>query len=328
MLLVTKKITSESGAEAILRDSYRLSAPLGIPTLILDPADYAREPSFWATILTGDTIEQRVIHKLRKLLYSFYGQGDVSTELFLNSPGRFLTSIINTLEKSIVGNQMAAHSFSHNSLFNVVICPKTQDTGAKLLKYGLKMREQSIPDMPGYDAQWNFIKLWHEFAHGLVGPSEPQADQICGLIHQHVFEDSAPLMAFSDFRAGQAILLHEKEESLRVHGWPLVDTLDHILEQEIPGSWDGIIARAKLPAPADPQIADVQFVGRSLKSISKLAFAEPDLLMLGMMSDNMAYKGNVENENQLRIARRFAIAAQRLSIGKTAYAVTLPKFQI
>ena len=324
MLKVNRKIATEAGAESILRASYQLSAPLGVPTLILDPADF--DPSaFSITALFNKPIADRVMNKVRRLLYRHYGPMNQQVTAFLRNDGHFRMRVTDILESAIKGNKLVAHSFRQNRLFNVVICPRTRDTAALLLKHGLRLPEDKIPEMPGYNAQWNFIKIWHEFAHGLMGKSEPQADQMTGLIHQHVFADPQPLIAFTDFRAAQTIINHEHTEKISVHGWPLVDTLDQVLKTEVAKTWDETVKQAKQPAPSNLQIADVQFVGGSLKNISKIAFSEPDLLMLGMMADHMAFRGNVENENQLRIARRFAIAAQRLSIGSPAYAATAPK---
>jgi hypothetical protein len=324
VLRVTKKIATEAAADAILASSYKLSAPLGVPTLILDPADY--DPAgFTLRALLREPLADRVARKMRKLLYGHYGRTDPAVRGFLRNIEKFQIRVANVLDKSLSGNRLTAHSFAQGNLFNVVICPATQDTPTLMLKHGLHMSQDKIPDMPGYNAQWNFIKLWHEFAHGSVGTSESQADQMAAYIHQHTFNDPCPLMAFSDFRAVQAVMHHERIKTISTYGWPLVDTIDQVLNADIPSSWDETVKTAKAPAPSDPAIADLQFIGRSLSKISKSAFTEPDILMLGMMSDHMAHKGNVENERQLHIARRFAIAAQRLSIGTTAYAVTTPK---
>lgn len=326
MLSVPQKIADEADAEAILNASYRLDAPLGVPTLIIDPADFSREQSFWSLMRDGDTIEKRVMSQLGRMLNMFYRRPAVKE--FMKNPGIVRTKIINALDKAQSGNQLTARSFTHN-LFNVVICPRTRDTASLLMKHGLHIPEEKIPDMPGYNAQWNFIKLWHEFAHGVVGESESHADKVCAMIHQHVFADATPLMAFADFRATQALIQHEDVSSLTKYGWPLVDTIDQVLEaKETPGTWDDTVYQALKPPLHAPQIDDVQFIGRSLKRISRIAFAEPDLMMLGMMTDTMVSRGHVENENQLRIARRFSIAAQRLSIGEPAYAVFAPKLSL
>ncbi len=135
-------------------------------------------------------------------------------------------------------------------------------------------------------------------------------------------------MAVADIRAVKAMLSHENDLFLRKYGWGPVETLDSATCMKAPATWNETVEKSLVPVKAETRITDVQYVGRSLMKVCKSAFTEHDLLMLSMMSDHMAIKGNVQNEEQLRIARRFALAAQRLTLGTPAYLATLPKLSL
>lgn len=319
------QVLTEAEGAAALETSYQMMAPLGVPTLIIDPADYDPRLSLWC-VRGEDTIENDLKHRMKNVLYNFYGEDHSQVRQFLHEPNRFLLALVNKLAYCVQTSQMVAHAIVSEKFLNVVICPRTRDTGALLMKHGLKVPEDNIPDMPGTDIEWNFIRLWHEFGHGLKGKSEASADWVSAVVHRHVFPDPQALMVLSDFRAACALLNHHNPRVLTGRGWSLVDTLDSAVEDMgTPTSWDDVATHVHHPCPADNSIEDIMYIGQHLSGISKLAFKEPDLLMLGMMADHMTYKGNVENDNQMRIARRFAIAAQRLSLGKPAYAATAPK---
>lgn len=321
-------VHTEAEGAAALETSYQMMAPLGVPTLIIDPADYDPRLSLWG-MRGQDTIEDDLKARMQDVLHNFYGADHPQVRQFMDVPNPFWLTLVNKLAYCVQTSQMVAHSLASEKFFNVVICPRTNDTGALLLKHGLKMPEQNIPDVPGTNIEWNFIRLWHEFGHGLKGTSEAAADWVSAVVHRHVFPDPQALMVLSDFRAACAMFNHSNAALLSARGWSLVDTLDCAINDiEAPASWHQVGTHIDSPHPTDNSAADVAHIGQHLRGICKLAFAEPDLLMLGMMADHMAYKGNVENENQLRIARRFAIAAQRLSIGRHAYAVTTPKHSI
>lgn len=314
---------TEVQAEQALETSYRMVAPLGVPTLIIDPGLY--NPALpISPCRPGETIETCLKRQLTNVLHNFYGDDHHDVSRFLDHPGSFWMDLVNKLEYCINTSQMVAHSLAKAKLFNVVICPRTNDTGTMLVHHGLNVPREHIPDIPGTDIQWNFIKLWHEFGHGLKGPGEASADWVSALVHQYVFSDATPLMVLSDFRAVQAMLHYDRDVSLQQRGWALVETLDHALTQGAPANWDDVLLQIENCPIVETHAADIRQLGQSFRSVSRLAYEEPDLLMLGMMSDQIAYKGNVDNEAQLRIAHRFAIAAQRLSLGRPAYAASGP----
>ena len=337
MLTVTQKAACEADAQIILDTSYKLQTPLGVPTVIINPSDYAAPDTFWRA-LRGDTVENRIRRKLARMLVQHYGMGQGEARNFLEYPRRSqsIAAITSIIERAIKTEKLTAHvvSFSMASLahdlpsLNAVICPQTVDASARTLKYALGLPENRIPEMPGYCAEWNFIKLWHEFGHGISHEREDVADQISANAFRYAFSDPSALMGFSDVRAVQSILMHQKPEHLNRYGWKLVETLDQAVDADAPATWSEAMGRGLIKPASLHKISDVQYVGQSLAKISRLAFSEPDLLMLGMMSDNMAIKGHVENEQQLMIARRFALAAQRLSIGAPAYKATLPKYSL
>lgn len=327
MFTIREKIASEADAEKILQACYALPAPLGVPTIILDPANYEHQQSIWSFLRGGETVFDRVKKEITTLLHSYYGPDNPEVSSFFQGPSWVIHAITSRLEAAQKSSHQSINATPH-PLFNAVICPRIKDPGAYLLKNGLHMPEDKIPDMPGYDAQWNALILWHEFAHARIGQCEKHADKVGAIIHQYMFADPTPLMAVADFRAVKAILSHEKPESLEKYGWGPVDTIDDVLAMDIPDAWPDAEAVALIPPPPDHSMQDVQFIGQSLRKISKLAFSEPDLLMLSMMSDSMLYRGNVENDNQRRIAERFAIAAKRLSIGAAAYTAPAAKLSL
>lgn len=327
MLELPRKIESETEGEQVLNLSYQMLAPLGVPTLIIDPAEYDPQLGLWC-VETDDTIENHLKQRLDQVLHHFYGPDHAAVRDFQQNPGRFWMTLLNTVDYCVHSRQMIAHALNAGTLFNVVICPRTNNTGALLIKHGLHIDEDHIADIPGSDIEWNFIRLWHEFGHGLRGVSEAEADKVSALMHRHVFTDPQALMVLSDFRAAWAMIHHDQTQALTQRGWALVDTLDQVVSgfDEETG-WDQTMFMVATPAPADSHAADVYSVGHHLKKICKAAFAEPDLLMLSMMADHAAIKGQFHNQNQMRIARRFALAAQRISLGRPAYQATTARLQ-
>lgn len=325
MLTISQPATTEAEAEAILDASYSLSHPFGIPTLIIDPADY--HPALFEMLRQpGQTVENALKETIADFAVAHLQMPSRDARQYLATPNsqHMVIKIINKIDAALNQNALSAHAFQSNDpVFNIVICPRTCDAAARILKGSLCMKDEFIADMPGYDSQWNFFKLWHEFGHGLFGPPEQRAERAGACAYRHAFEDTAVLAAVADIRAAQSVLWYDKPSFLFKYGWPLVEEIDSVTDMTAPATWDDTVATAQHNQYKDPAIPALRFLGSRLRNHCERAFNNRDFDMLGLVCDQMVYKGFFEDDNQIRIAQRFAIAAQRLSIGARAYQ-TLP----
>lgn len=326
MLKITKQVATETDAEVILGASYSLSHPFGIPTLIIDPADY--HPSLFETVFRpSHTVENALAQTLTRFAIDHLEMtpSQANAHLAEAASRSRIVAMTNKIAVALSPTALAAHAFqSVSPTYNVVICPKTRDAATRIMKGSLCMKEEFIADMPGYDAQWNFFKLWHEFGHGLFGSREDRAERAGACTYRHAFEDTTVLAAIADIRAAQAVLWYDKNRFQEKYGWPLVDVIDSVTDMVPPATWGETVAAANHYAFQNPYIQELQYLGGKLRSQSLLAFNNRDFDLLALICDKMLYKGEFEAESQMKITQRFSIAAQRLSIGTRAYRATTP----
>ncbi|HEY8190297.1 MAG TPA: hypothetical protein VIF12_06395 [Micavibrio sp.] len=181
-----------------------------------------------------------------------------------------------------------------------------------------------LPDYPGFNAQWNFMHLWHEIGHGLSDTSEAGADEVSALVCRHAFQDCAFLAVHADLRAAATLL---SGDSFPDYKWPCVEAIDSTLAMKGPAPWNEIQAIGELArtAPHDNRTDSVQFVAWNLCQAAPMAFSfNKDLGQMATVCDQLLQNNVFKDAQQRRIAARFALAARRLSIGILAYKQSAP----
>ncbi len=321
MMIVTRKIACEADAEEILEESYLVQRPLGVPTLIIDPADYAPEilPSG-----TSANMRDAVSTRLHQFLMTDLAMSDPQSGAYIESKqGMEQTlSIVNKISAALSGNRLVAHALPHveEPYYNVIICPRIADVATKIMTGSLGMKEEFVSDLPGTDAEWNFIKLWHEFGHGLFGGREDKADKVSAYAYFYAYQKKEPIIVLADIRAAQAVIWHNKPRFLGKYGWPLVSILDQAINEPPPQSWDQVLKAINQADPvSDDYAEDTCAVGFCLHTLAERAFQNRDFETLAHTAETMANQGLLVKERQIMLAQRFAIAARRLSAGIPAY---------
>lgn len=321
MLNVTQKAATEAEANLILQESYNLRRPLGVPTMHIDPANYA--PEFLITALTeyGD-VREAVIDHIERFLMTDVGlpYDQCLDHLELPEQQKKILDIVNKISSVLNRSSLVAHAFVCEELnYNIVLCPRSPNVAARVMTASLGMKEEFVADMPGNDAEWNFIKLWHEIGHGYFGAREDKADKVSAHVYRYAHENLGPLLALSDVRTAQAVMWYDRDRFSQKYGWPLVRILDKAIQMDAPQSWQQVLKGIKeFDSPNDHR-RDTQEIGFRLQAAAETAFQNRDFELLALAADKMIYQGNLSNDTQVRLTQRFSIAAQRLSIGRRAY---------
>ena len=328
MLNVPRKVACEADAEKILEESYHVRRPLGVPTLIFDPADYAPEILLSGTSRFGN-VRDAVSVRLQEFLMTDLAMSSPESEAHLaGKEGLDQTrSIVNKINAALSGNRLVAHALPHvaEPYYNVIICPRVTDVSTRIMTNSLGMKEEFVSDLPGTDAEWNFIKLWHEFGHGFFGGHEGKADKVSAYAYLYAHQKKDPIIALSDIRAAQAVIWHNKPRFLGKYGWPLVSILDQATDDPPPQSWDQVLKAVKGADPvSDDYAEDTRAVGFCLQALAERAFQNRDFEILTHTAEAITDRGLLLNERQVILAQRFAIAARRLSAGIPAYRAARP----
>lgn len=323
MLIVDRKIACEADAEEILEESYHVQRPLGVPTLIIDPADYAPEILLSGTSRFGN-VRDAVSARFHEFLTTDLAMSDPQSGAYIESKEGMEQTlcIVNKISAALSGNRLVAHALPHveEPYYNVIICPRVADAATKIMTGSLGMKEEFVSDLPGNDAEWNFIKLWHEFGHGLFGEREDKADKVSAYAYLYAYQKREPIVALADIRAAQAVIWHNKPRFLGKYGWPLVGILDQAIDEPAPQSWDQVLKAINQADPvSDDYAEDTRAVGFCLHTLAERAFQNRDFETLARTAETMTDRGLLVTERQIMLAQRFAIAARRLSAGIPAY---------
>lgn len=331
MLQVTKRAASEAEARAILDASYQVESPFGVPILLVDPSNYARK-SFMGIPLPRLSLKNRVHQELAQILAkcdapAANDSGKIKViedrGYFDYSPQQLENKIIWAIKDSELDKSEPIAFAMPNTLprVSVTIHREATDIANQTMRIVLGANRGKTIDYPGYDAQYNFISLWHEHAHSVSGTNEAGAEKIAGLMARYAFEDCTFLAVQADMRAVHSILRYKDEHMQNTYGWPCVEVLDDALAMETPPTWDEIrkAGETSYDTPHRGRFEIIKKIGHIFNMKSGVPFLFRDLKGMADVADECLQEESLTTGENRNIAQRFALAARRLSIGRAAY---------
>lgn len=335
MLQVSKRAASEADAKAILSASQQVQSPFGVPILLVDPDNYARK-TFFGFPLPRLFLKKRIHEELLNTVAQcpplltpsatpIPGAVKVFEDrgYFNFSPPQLERRIIAAIHESgFDPTEAIAFAMPNQSpRISITLHRETPDLANQTVHRVLGANKGKSIDYPGFDAQYNFISLWHEHAHSVAGTNEAGAEKIAGLMSRYAFEDCTFLAVQADMRAVHSILHYNNEEILNNYGWPCVEVLDDAFALETPPTWDEIkaLGETSYDTPHRARIDAIQNVGAVFNKKSALPFLFKDLKEMANTAEECLQQNALTTPEEIMIAERFALAARRLSIGRPAY---------
>lgn len=324
--------TAEECTE-ILRVSMDLRAPLGVPTVLIDPMEPLRLlPAFMEGALPDSIlraaktrlIQTRIADALKAAPAGIVHPG--GSEDF--DHGIHPSNIASTILSAMTTQPADADMIYAQSLpnfaprFNIVLFRPVADTVRKELGLSTSIPAPPGKTWPGHDAQHNTFNLWHEYAHGLCGKHEPLCDHIAALFCRRAFADPTFLQVEADLRAvDMALLCDEGEVFITRYGWPCVAAIDSVIAMPQPPRDAEIAARIAtihdMPQHFMPDA--VMAVGETFLRRAQNAISDGNWSVMADQAAAMVRKNVFTEPDAVMIARRLALAMRRLTTGTPAY---------
>lgn len=337
MLHVSKQAATEAEANAILDASRHVQNPFGVPILLIEPRNYARK-----TLLGMPLPRLGLRKRIRTALNAVLAQcaaplpapkaapGTVlvyeDRGYFGKSPQQIEDSIVrNIRDFETQGGRHFAYALPNEfPRISVTLFHAPANAINVVMRAAMQADQTLYTDYPGYDAQHSFMSLWHEHAHSVSGNNEAGAEKVAALMCRYAFEDCSFLATQADMRAVHAVLHYNNTNILRSYGWPCVEVVDDALALETPPTWDDIraIAETSYDVPRKARSEDILEVGKAFMKKSSLPFLYRDMKGMADTAETCLTEGAFSAPDQIMIAKRFALAARRLTIGTPAYKAT------
>ena len=340
MLHVSKQAATEAEAKAILDASRHVQNPFGVPILLIEPKNYARK-TFLGMPLPRLGLRKHIRTALNAVLAQCAAPSPAprtapGTVLAYEDRGYFSKSpqqIENIIMQGIQTFETQdtdhfAYALPNQSPRISVTFFDAPANAIKVIMQAAMQADQTIcTDYPGYDAQHSFMSLWHEHAHSVSGSNEAGAEKVAALMCRYAFEDCSFLATQADMRAVNAVLYYNNTKVLHTYGWPCVEVVDDAIALETPPTWDDIrgVAEKSYDVPRKARSEDILEVGTAFMKKSGLPFLYKDMKGMADTAEVCLTEGAFSAPDQIMIAKRFALAARRLSIGTPAYETT-PRF--
>lgn len=334
MLKIPRQAVTEAEAKDVLTASQYLSAPFGVPVLLINPALYEHK-TFFSYLRSYKKTKQVISARLDACIAqcSPAPESDrarntlpvvTETGYFCDTRANIEKQILDTIqrfERLPDDNKFIAAAYPVESPRISLAFFHSPDANTAFAANNIDNRGKKLPRYPGYEAQHFFHILWHEFAHSVSGTNEPGAEKLSSMVCRYAFEDCTFLKVHADQRAVQSILKFNDRSTLERYGWPCVEVIDQQQALQTPPTWDEIMhtAATAWATPHVSRIADIRAVGEAVHNVSKLSFLFKDMNGMAEAAATYIQRGDAENAAQQEIGERFALAAQRLAIGEKAY---------
>lgn len=322
LLRVHRKAADETDARKLVKATYRLTDPFGVPTLFLRPEEF------------GGLNKLFVFNKVRRALKSF--EKNKGLRNLSNDIGLIINTSI-TLSKSLTPEKDGgAHCFwiwgncphhahhyepgDYDNPYAAIICsPLETQNIEKLSRLATKSFSAFVAsNLPCTDSEEQFYTLWHELGHA-AGGFEPQAETTAAVMSRKSFTNTSFLTVQSDFRAFHAVNTHSDNKRVKTYGWPMVDALDYI--RSIPEEAIDAITSEQVKQLRhlrfEYHATALQQAGRLVKEeglrLNRVDYPE---IVRNILSnnDNASLDPVVTS-----ILMRFSLAANRLTAGAKAY---------
>lgn len=355
MILVKRpEDINKINAGKLLKMSLKNSAPLDVPTVILTPEQFKGLSNKDGKILRFsrtdmlDVLESRLKNVFNNSSYFSENQSkEIITKYLTEASEELMTQIVSNIvipqhiQSGCVPFPFMgikgpfAHDFNEKDYTDpkaAIVFTFCDNVDGKA--YGESMMSLApgeLPEMPGTKEEWQFMLLWHEFAH-TAGACEPQADKIAAIVTKQAFGKNDVIDALADQRMVTSILNYNKQINTEYYGLPLVESVDLISQtkqSEIDNVSRDTLKRIRFEKPnyqADKLRAVGNVLNQSLSDIfetvkdNKKPIRLKDLKLIRDETtnalNNNAFKGD---QDSIKIAKRLILAVDRLTEGKNAY---------
>jgi hypothetical protein len=335
MLTIEKRTLAFSPAQAILAAMMERKIFDGVPVLILDGDDLPTDK---------DDLSRYIMDRVQS-----YDPLAASAMRRAYQSSRDETNALIAEERQIVGTVMPVEinwsppdfRYAHETgkagykpLYGaIVIAAGMADDPEISLSYTDNISFAGLPPLTADHTAWRYQYLCHELGH-VAGAAEPQADKIAGLFCRRAFPFTPVPLINADVRAVElvctAVLVAcgqvdaAATDAMARYGWPMVEANDRVMalpQQEIDAMTEQDILESRYEA-YDHSLETPLALGAALRD----AGLGPLLCATDMQSvaegarrmESIILTLNDRPEIQ-KLARRFALAAQRLIGGEAAY---------
>jgi hypothetical protein len=345
---------SENNASTILEQSLNNKAPFGIPTVTLRPEQFKDLSKNKGKVLRFSRADMLALID-NQLKDTFNNHSDLSHTQSKTIINKYLSDASEELMTQIVSNIVIpqhiqsgcipfpfmgingpfAHEFNKSNYSEpnaALVFTFCNDVDGK--SYGesmMSLEEGSLPEMPGSKEEWQFMLLWHEYAH-TTGACEPHADKIAAVITKQAFGNNNVINALADQRLVTSILNYTQHINTEYYGLPLVNNLDDVAQTQQTEIDKLTIEQLKnyrfekydYQADIIRKIGDI--LNQSLHDIFETVSSKKRPITLDNLKqikeetqnaiDNNLFKDDLD---AIRIAKRAVLALDRLTQGKKAY---------
>ncbi len=340
---------------AILEDSYQNQNPFGVPTIVFRSEEFlgfSKKQGRLHRFSRADMVDH-----IRERLNEFFNhQSGISSPQKDNIVEQYVAEASEQVLVQIVSNlvvpqhiQSGCIPFPFKSINGPFAhqCPENdfEEAMSGLVftfpefvngkAYGesmMSLSEGELPDMPGSVEEWQFLLLWHEFAH-TTGAGEPQADKMAAIVTRKAFARSDVIRALADQRMVTSVLNHHQDINVRYYGLPLVENLDEVAamsQEQVRAFNEGDVKDIRFEKH-DYREHKVKGFGQKLARVFPSVFEDirtkkrptsmDCLVDFKQEAERLIGDGELQNDSDATlIANRFVCAIDRLSVGKSAYA--------
>ena len=345
LLCVPFKAATENEVKTVLEQALSLTRPYGIPTIILQgeklavlegvsPANnadffYNQQP-FPDYILTTCGVFEEVrtgdLRGLPSALCQDFHFANVTMKMQENS--------FDGMRLGLPRLEEQAHFYSPSEYqepgFNLIITAPPSVTRQDIGSFRIGEERHALPDVPGFDAQYQCHALLHEIGHG-TGAGEAQTDMMAAIVCRQAFEDTTFLSVIADRRALSPLFTRSSlDNETDDYGWQIVDGLDKVIakkQSEIDAmSEDDVKALRFTQTPqADAQRQSICKIFYALNSEQDFidSLQEKDLAAFARILGHHIDQGIFQPAEEA-IAARMTLAAHRLSTAGAYEAYRVP----
>lgn len=346
-LVVDFKDIKGADPAAILTHCSKLAKPFGIPSVVIRPVDVPFPEGFLK--MKKAEQEKELQHILLPALQKYFGAkydnpADAThTVLQYMAEAQIKDYLRQAMTSTTFGNALSVRLHTHKGKFahevgeekhvdaswNLVVGAAPYLDAKTRLCYSTGIDASTVKDLPGTKEQWQLAVLWHELAHG-TGAGEPHADKMSAIVYRQLQADPSLLHVKADIRAVTAILGYKDEDNIKKYGWPMVEVNDEVARMtpaKIASMSEDDIKAIRFDE-FDWKLEAVEIVGEVLAAICPKQMKKQkgkkrtieDLKMLGDKVQTCINLGCFDEVPEAKaIARRFFVAATRLSAGMKHY---------
>ncbi len=249
LITTTSNLSAEVDPVKTLHDSLRKERPFDVPTIVLSPEEFSEFSTQSGKLHRFSRVDM-VAHMQHRLSEFFNRQHDIPSEIANSITEQYINQASEQVLVTVANNLIVPQYVQSGCIllpfkgiegpFAHQLDDRYQEASSGLVftfsrsvsgrAYGesvMSLAEGELPEMPASDEEWQYLLLWHEFAH-TTGAAEPQADKMAAIVTRKAFDRTDIIQAFADQRMVTAVLNHHADIHVSYYGLPLVMGLDEV----------------------------------------------------------------------------------------------------